>query len=159
VNEKARRISELKEKACQLLCDEGRVRIRAGDQEYVESAICYLEADPYFDGTGFVKSALVRYLKLVPFTPSQQERLRALVLRVVDSYGPFSGKHVCRLAASVQSPELLAAVRERLKSPDYDIRKRARNVYDYVRQFNKSNPEASAETDTTVDGSGAAEAR
>ena len=75
MNEKARRISELKKAAYELLSDSGRVRIRAGDPDYVERAIAYLEADPYFDGTGYVKSYLVRYLKLVPFTQSQQERL------------------------------------------------------------------------------------
>ena len=142
MNEKARRISELKKAAYELLSDAGRVRIRAGDSDYVERAIAYLEADPYFESTGYIKSYLVRYLKLVPFTQSQQERLRALILRVIDSYGHFSGKHVCRLAASVQTPEFFAQVSERLKSPDYDIRRRARSVYDYVRRFNESNRDA-----------------
>jgi hypothetical protein len=139
VKEKAQRIASLKGAAYQLLSTEGRAGIRAGEPEYVERAIAYLEADPYFDGTGYVKSALVRYLKLVPFTPTQQERLRALILRVIDTYGHFGGKHVCRLAASVQSPEFLAQVRDRLKSPDYELRQRARNVYDCVQRFNQSN--------------------
>ncbi|EDY16072.1 hypothetical protein CfE428DRAFT_6397 [Chthoniobacter flavus Ellin428] len=138
MNEKACRISQFKKAAHQLLSDEGRARIRAGDSEYVDLAISYLEADPYFDGTGYVKSYLVRYLKLVPFSAAQHERLRALILRVIETYGPFGGKHVCRLAASVQSPEFLSQVQVRFDSQDHDTRRRARNIYAYVQRFNQS---------------------
>jgi len=139
MSESAHQISEFVKTAFELLSNAGRDRIRAGDPEFVERAIAYLEADPYFDGTGYCKSNLVRYLKLVPFSPTQQDRLQSVVLHVIDTYGHYGGKHVCRLAASVQSPEFLSHLRERLKSPDYDIRRRARNVYEYVQRFNKTN--------------------
>lgn len=141
-----RRISRLRETSIRLCTGEGPSRLRAGDPEYVELAISYLEADPHFDGTGYAKSDLTRYLKLLPFTATQRERLQALTLRVIDTYGPYGGKHVCRLAASVQSPEFLSEVQSRLDSPDPGIRRRAHNVYDYIQCFNQSTRPASSRT-------------
>jgi len=131
---------ELRKTIKRLLQDAGPSRIRAGDQEFVEMAISFLEADPYFDCSGYYKSNLVRYLKFVAFTPSQEERLRKLVLRVIDDYGPYRGQHVCRVAASVQSPEFIAEIQDRRKSQDCNIRRRADYMVQYLRRFDHGKP-------------------
>ena len=55
-----------------LVTREGMARIRAGDSEFVERAICYLEVDPYHFGSGYNKSTLIRCLKRLSLTPGNR---------------------------------------------------------------------------------------
>ena len=52
-------------------------RLEKGDVEALEMAIRFLEADPYFDRSGYVKADLLRIMNGLPLDPEQTVRLRA----------------------------------------------------------------------------------
>lgn len=57
-------------------------RLPTGDADAIEMATLFLEADPWFDRSGYVKAELIRRLKRLPLPSDIQERLRAVVLEV-----------------------------------------------------------------------------
>lgn len=116
----------------------GRARIRAGDPEFVERAICCLEVDPYHFRSGYNKSVLIRCLKQLALNPRQQERLRDVVCHALDGHERCEIRDFWRLASRIQTPEFIERIRERLPSPEVHYKSQARQLLDYLNQFNRS---------------------
>ncbi len=91
----------------------------------IETAIEFLEADPWFNGSGYVKEDLIRFVKRLPLDPEQSARLRQVVLNVVDGRDRREFRHYCRLALWVFDSDLLQELETRSASPDEGIRRRA----------------------------------
>jgi hypothetical protein len=91
----------------------------------IETAIEFLEADPWFDGSGYVKEDLIRFVKRLPLDPEQSARLRQVVLNVVDGRDRREFRHYCRLALWVFDSELVQELETRSRSPDKGIGRRA----------------------------------
>ena len=51
-----------------------RARLRSGDQDALEYALCFVEIRPYFFHTGYMFTALVKCLNSVPMTTAQRAR-------------------------------------------------------------------------------------
>lgn len=100
-------------------------RLREGNSAALESAIEFLEADPWFFRSGYMKAKLVRLLKRLPLKPDQVERLRAVVVSVVDGRDRREFRDYCRLARCVDGPELRQPLEHRLVHPDEGVRRRA----------------------------------
>ena len=130
---------EFETRFADLLSPAGSVRLRAGELGSVERAIVYLEADPTHWGSGYACAALIRHLKHLPFSASQQERLCAVVLRAADARDRQEFRSFCRLAVSVRSPELLSQLAQRAESPDSGVRRRAGWLLDYLARHDHSN--------------------
>ena len=64
--------------------DDEMERLRAGKASGVEAGIRFLEADPWFDGSGYMKEGVTRWLRRLILSPQQEDRLRRVVLRVFD---------------------------------------------------------------------------
>jgi hypothetical protein len=96
-----------------------------GDPAATELAVLFLEADPWFFRSGYVKADLIRRLKRLALSPSIAERLRQVVLAAVDGRDRREFRHYCRLARRVATPELVAALAERRGSPDPGVRRRS----------------------------------
>jgi hypothetical protein len=122
----------------ELLSEEGKQRIRNGDVEYVERAICYLEVDPMHFRSGYNKVRLISCLKWAPLSSWQETRLRAVVFHAVDSHFRTEFRAYCRLAARVQTDEFADAIRERVAGSDEGVRVRASFVLTYLDQHNRS---------------------
>jgi hypothetical protein len=121
-----------------LFSSEGSARIRAGDADFVERAICYLEVDPYHFRSGYNKATLIRCLKRLSLSPRQQARLRGVVLHALDGHDRCEIRDFWRLASRVQTPEFIERITERLTSPEARIQRRARQLLDYLEHFNRS---------------------
>jgi hypothetical protein len=91
----------------------------------IETAIEFLEADPWFNGSGYVKEDLIRFVKRLPLDPEQSARLRQVVLNVVDGRDRREFRHYCRLALWIFDSEFLQELETRSASPDEGIRRRA----------------------------------
>jgi hypothetical protein len=100
-------------------------RLREGNPAAIESAIEFLGADPWFVRSGYIKAKLVRLLKRLPLKPDQVERLRAVVVNVVDGRHRREFGDYCRLARCVDGPELRQALESRVVHPDEGVRGRA----------------------------------
>ena len=121
-----------------LVTGSGRARIRAGDPEFVERAICYLEVDPRHFRSGYNKTTLIRCLKRLALVPRQQARLRGVVFRALDDHDRCEFHDYCVLAGRVQTSEFIERIRERLLSPEFRVRRRTRLMLGYLEQFNRS---------------------
>ena len=101
-------------------------RLPTGDPNAIESATLFLEADPWFYRSGYVKAELIRRLKRLPLPPEIEERLRAVVLDVARGRDRREYRAYCRLARKVASPELNAQLEMLLAAEDPAVRRRAR---------------------------------
>ncbi len=106
--------------------------LKAGDPSGLEAAIGFLEADPWFFRSGYLKAELIKLSTRLPLTQKQAERLRAVVLDIVDRRDGQEFRSYCRLARKVDSAELRAALALRLADESADIRRRARWVLEAV---------------------------
>ena len=94
--------------------DQDLVRLGEGDPSGLESIVTFLEADPIFDGTGYLKERLSRLLRDVELPAEYAQRLQAVVLSVVDRRDGREFRDYCRLARKVDSPELREQLNQRL---------------------------------------------
>jgi hypothetical protein len=99
--------------------------LASGHVQYVEAAIAFLEADPWFFRSGYQKQVLIRHLKRAQLNAAQRNRLGYVVLAAIDGRDRVEFRHYCRLACGVWSDALDDEVGQRMQSPDPGIRRRA----------------------------------
>jgi len=100
----------------------------------VESIITFLEKDPWTFGSGYAKAEMIRLLRKLELTLKQGERLRKVLLTIVDKRDRREFRHYCRLACKLDSPELRRELTRRLQSTDEGVSRRARWMLDYLLQ-------------------------
>ena len=122
--------------------DQDLKHLREGDASGMESILSFLEADPVFYGTGYLKEKLARWIKPEMLTASQTTRLRIVILSVVDRRNQRDFGAFCRLARKVDAPELRRELHTRLFAEDFQIRPRARWMLNFLETNNtrKDNP-------------------
>ncbi len=108
--------------------------LRGGDSSQAESAIAFLEADPWFHGSGYAKVKMIRYLKPATLTQSCVTRLQAVVVAMVKQRNGQDFRAFCRLARKVDAPALREQLTARLTSGDAGIQRRARWVLEALAQ-------------------------
>jgi hypothetical protein len=105
-------------------------KIREGDAETIETAIIFLEADPYFFRSGYLKQVILRRLKQAPLTRQQKAKLQALVLDAITQPHRFQFADYARLAAAIASADFLAKVQALSTHQNDGIRQRAKRVFE-----------------------------
>ena len=108
--------------------------LERGEAKGVEGAIKFLEADPYFFRSGYLKEKLIRLIKRPMLTPARVTRLQAVVLNMVDHRDGREFRAFCRLAHKVDAPALREQLTQRLTRGDPDTRRRARWVLEALEQ-------------------------
>ena len=58
--------------------------IRAGDRNALEGALSFLEADPYFYRSGYLKEKVLHAIKSSPWERNDELRLQTIVLRAIE---------------------------------------------------------------------------
>ena len=99
--------------------------LKNGDLQAVEMAVRYLEADPWFFRSGYIKEELLKGLKRVALTEDQRERLRAVILERINKGSGREFRRYCRLAKTLMTTAFSKQVREAMMSTDADISRRA----------------------------------
>ena len=80
--------------------------LSAGDAEAKESAIKFLEFDPYYYRSGYIKSKLLVRLKHIKLTASEIRRLQKVVCNAIVSRQPkCEFKYYAGLLKNIGSPE------------------------------------------------------
>ncbi len=100
----------------------------------VEFTITFLEKDPWTFGSGYAKADMIGLLRKLNLTRKQGDRLRKVLLTVVDKRDRREFRHYCRLARKLDSPELRSELARRLRSADEGVSRRARWMLDYLLQ-------------------------
>ena len=101
-------------------------KLKARDPSGVERAIEFLDADPIFFQSGYWKSRLVRYLLQAPLTPQQKDRLKEIVLKIVQRRNTWEFQAFCRLAYLLRDGDISVRLRELSELPDPSTTQRAK---------------------------------
>jgi hypothetical protein len=62
--------------------ERAEARIVAGDEETIESALCFLELRPYFFRSGYMYQSLLRKMKRAALTKTQAQRLQVVLAKL-----------------------------------------------------------------------------
>jgi len=98
----------------------------------VDEAIRFLEKDEWAFGSGYAKADLIRLLRKLDLNSTQAERLRRVVLAVVDGRDRREFRHYRRLACKLDSPQLRVELMRRLEDENEVVRRHARWVLEYL---------------------------
>jgi hypothetical protein len=126
-------------------------RLRRGDRSGLETLVRFLEADVYCFRSGYTKAAVIHRITQVDLDESTKERLRGVVLEVVDGHDRTEFRKYIRLARYVDSPDLRAALRERAATATWAPRRHA----EWVLTALGETPPPRARTDASSDPSSA----
>lgn len=105
--------------------DQAYQQVKAGDPAGAELLIEFLEADPRFFRSGYLKADAVQYLKRVGLTETQRERLRKVVVKVVASRDGRELRRYCHLATVLDAPAFRDELQRLAASSDAGARRRA----------------------------------
>lgn len=100
-------------------------RLRAGDVAGLDTALSFLEADPWFPRVVYTKERLLDTIKRLPLAPDAEARLRQIALHVVDGRDRRDFRHYCRVVARLDTPGFRDALSVRLEHADEGVRRRA----------------------------------
>src|SRR5262245_9822726 len=98
----------------------------------VDAAIEFLEKDEWTFGSGYAKAEFIRLLRKLDLNHTQAERLRRVVLTVVDGRDRREFRHYCRLACKLDSPQLREELARRLENENEVVRRHARWTLEYL---------------------------
>lgn len=101
--------------------------------ELKDFAITFLEMDPMYFGSGYIKERLLRRLKSAILNEAEVARLTAVLVDAVRTRGRREFRYYCRLAAVLRPPEVLEESLRLVASPDGKTAARARMMLQYLR--------------------------
>lgn len=103
-------------------------RLENGNPAGVGSVAKFLEADPWFFRSGYLKADLIKLLNRVEIPPVYADRLRKVIINVVEKRDRREFRSYCRLAKRLDNPKLREELAKRLEDKDPSVRRRARWV-------------------------------
>jgi hypothetical protein len=92
-----------------------------GDSTAIESAVTWLEADPFALHTGYLKQKIMGRLCRAEMSSMQQERLRNVLLRVTSRGPRHEFRDACKLARHVDSTEFRRSLLDLSARPEPHI--------------------------------------
>ncbi|MDB6080553.1 MAG: hypothetical protein JWO82_4300, partial [Akkermansiaceae bacterium] len=81
--------------------DDYLVLLRGGDRSAVLDAVAFLEVDPWYHRSGYLKEKLIKALKRAPLQEGDRQRLRETLLRIVTGKNRRELRQFCTLAGRV----------------------------------------------------------
>ena len=113
---------------------EGFRRLAANDPGAIESAVVFLEVDPFFDCSGYIKENLLGRLRRVVLDPDQKRRLQQVIFaRIRDPRTRREFRRYCQLAPFITDPQFEEQVSQ-LSGPSGVKPKHARWVLEHIKQ-------------------------
>ncbi len=99
--------------------------LKTGDQEAVEMAIRFLEANPWFFRSGYIKEELLRRLCHADLANTQKDRLRVVISARIDHGAGREFRRYGQLARTLYTQPFHEAVHQRSESADGQVASRA----------------------------------
>ena len=106
------------------------------DPELIEFIISFLEVDPNFFRSGYIKEEMLRKIKRAKLTENQLIRLRTVLYSAVDHRGSREYKGYCRLASQIANPELIEWLENNSKGSNGAMKSRAKLMLNYIKKHN-----------------------
>jgi len=99
--------------------------LKRGDAQAIEMAVRYLEANPWFFRSGYIKEELLQRLKRVALSENQRERLRVVIVERINNGSGREFRRYCKLAKALMNSTFEAKVRQAMMSNDVNVSRRA----------------------------------
>ena len=112
--------------------NEGLEKLSRSDPDTIENAIVFLEVNPYFFRSGYIKEKVLPILKRIPLSKEQIIRLQNVILHIIDNFYCREFLYYCRLGKKVSSKDFIEKLEKRSNSNNSDIRKRADLMKTYL---------------------------
>lgn len=109
-------------------------RKRRYERRVLEFVVSFLEVDPWFFGSGYLKETYLTRLKRSDLDETVKERLRRVLLDAVDQRGTREFKRYCRLAAVIWDDGLVSSLERAGESTDGAVASRARFMLGVIHQ-------------------------
>lgn len=106
--------------------------IRLSDQELVEFAISFLEIDPMYFRSGYIKETILTKLKRSILKKNQRDRVINILIDAVRNRGYREYRYYCRVAKVMNSQFLINTLTGILASEPSSKRSRAKMMLDYI---------------------------
>ncbi len=106
------------------------------DTDVIEFILSFLEVDPVFFRSGYIKEEMLKKIKRVELTEKQIYRLRNVLYSAVESRGFREFKGYCRLAPIVTNNQLNEWLSKKINSSEGAVKSRAKLM---LKQINAQN--------------------
>lgn len=103
-------------------------KLADNEKQTVETAICFLEADPLYFRSGYAKEKMIRRLKHCTLTGGQKKRLAKLLINAVGQIKHREYREYARLARVVDLPGVTEAMQLYIQKDERIISERAKRV-------------------------------
>src|SRR5262245_27006935 len=103
-------------------------------KDLLEFAVCFLEVDPWFYRSGYLKQIFLSRLKRSDLDEAIKGRLRMVLLDAVDRRGTREFRYYCRLAAVIGDEDLVAVLEKASESSGGAVASRAKLMLSTIRQ-------------------------
>lgn len=111
--------------------EQGLALLKKGDSETIETAITYLEANPYYFRSGYIKEKILRLLKQATLTKKQIGQLQDILINVIQRTGRRENREYRRLAQKIADDKFRARLQKIIQdSNDPRIIERAQHMLD-----------------------------
>ena len=106
------------------------------DPEIIEQVLQFLEFDPFFFRSGYIKAEFIRHLRHWPMTGDQKARLQKVIIARVYEKGRREFRWYCRLAKYVTDSEFQAVIEKlaAVKEPKL-VARQASWVLEQIKQY------------------------
>ena len=101
-----------------LWTDEFRAALKASSRDAIEQAILYLEVDPWYFRSGYLKDRLIRGLKRANLKEKDRDRLRNVIWNVVMGRNRTEFRRYCGLAALIVTEDFRRMLESRFPESD-----------------------------------------
>lgn len=98
------------------------------DPNLLEFVVSFLEEDPWFFRSGYLKQAFIARIKQSTLREPIRRRLRNVLLDAVNRRGTSEFKYYCRLAAMISDDKLIARLRTAIQPADPSRSERAQQM-------------------------------
>jgi hypothetical protein len=97
--------------------------LKEHDSVTIATAIKFLEIDPMFHRSGYIKEDILRYLKKAQLSKSQIETLERLIIRSIYQGGRREFNSYAKLAGALHTKTVLRTIKKRLSGNREQIRR------------------------------------
>jgi len=106
--------------------------ITAGSGPWRSAALLFLELDPWFFRSGYLKGKVARALKRARLQPEEVDRINGILVAAVDSRNRQEFREFCRLAVRTATARLVDDLGQRQTVADGAVRARAAQMLSYI---------------------------
>lgn len=107
-------------------------QLKNGDPNAIHTAITFLQTDPIFFRSGYIKEELLRALKKAPLSKKNITALHSLLLDQLQIPARREFRDYCKLAKKIVTDDFINQLQEKTLSTDENVSRQAQWMLDTI---------------------------